>query len=99
MRDVGARADGPATSRVQDITFDTIKFEMKDPKSRKFKRSMLTEKIEKLEGKAIRIRGYILPTPTRKLSSFVLMRDNQECCFGPGARCRMTRWSWSWSKG
>jgi hypothetical protein len=86
------RADGPTASgengaaRAADITFDTIKFEMKDPKSRKFKRSMLTEKIEKLDGKQIRIRGYILPSFKQKgIKQFVLVRDNMECCFGPGA--------------
>jgi hypothetical protein len=77
--------DDASQQRAKDITFDDIKFHMDDPKGRMFKRSMLTEKIEKMEGKNFRVRGFILPTPTRKLSSFVLMRDNQECCFGPGA--------------
>lgn len=74
-----------ADQRAKDITFDHIKFQMDDPKSRLFKRSMLTEKIEKLDGKNLRVRGFILPPPTRTLSSFVLTRDNKECCFGPGA--------------
>jgi hypothetical protein len=50
-----------------------------------FKRDMLTPEIEDLAGEAIRIRGYILPTAQKRLTSFVLVRDNQECCFGPGA--------------
>ena len=51
-----------------------------------FERSMLTPEIEALAGRRIRIRGYILP-PLRQrgLTEFVLVRDNQECCFGPGA--------------
>jgi hypothetical protein len=70
--------------KVRDISFDDIKFEMK--KGAPFKRSMLTEKIEKLSGKPIRIRGYILPSfQQRGITQFVLVRDNMECCFGPGA--------------
>jgi hypothetical protein len=68
----------------QDITFDTIKFEM-ESKEVEFKRSMLTEQIEELMGQSVRIRGYILPTTRAKIKRFVLVRDNQECCFGPGA--------------
>ena len=34
----------------------------------------------------IRIRGYILPSFQQSgLTQFVLVRDNMECCFGPGA--------------
>lgn len=68
----------------KDITFDDIKFEMK--KGDPFERSMLTEKIEKLHGTQIRIRGYMLPGYQQKgITQFVLVRDNMECCFGPGA--------------
>ncbi len=72
--------------REGDITFDDIKFEMKvgDP----FKRELLTPEIEKLNGKTIRIRGFILPASVFQqsgIASFTLVRDNQECCFGPGA--------------
>jgi hypothetical protein len=78
-----AAEDAPKT---RDVTFDTIKFEMKDPKSRQFKRSMLTKEIERLDGRPIRIRGYILPSFKQKgVTQFVLVRDNMECCFGPGA--------------
>jgi hypothetical protein len=85
---IGAETSGKeevAEQRAKDITFDDIKFHMDDPKGRLFKRSMLTEKIEKLDGRNLRVRGFILPPPTRTLSSFVLTRDNKECCFGPGA--------------
>jgi len=51
-----------------------------------FRREMLTEAVEALAGKPIRIRGYILPTAQKRgIKQFVLVRDNQECCFGPGA--------------
>jgi len=47
---------------------------------------MLTKSIEAMHGQKIRIRGYILPGPQRAgIRTFVLVRDNQECCFGPGA--------------
>ncbi|MCA9246158.1 MAG: DUF3299 domain-containing protein [Planctomycetales bacterium] len=69
---------------ILDRGFDDIKFEM--DKEEPFERSMLTEQIEDLVGETIRIRGYILPTAKAKgLRQFVLVRDNMECCFGPGA--------------
>jgi hypothetical protein len=74
----------PVAPRTLDISFDDIKFEME--KAARFERSMLNEKIEDLSGKPIRIRGYMLPTAQQSgLTQFVLVRDNQECCFGPGA--------------
>jgi hypothetical protein len=71
--------------RAKNITFDNIKFAMDDPKSRMFKREMLTEEIEKLNGTNIRVRGFILPGALEEFTNFVFVRDNQECCFGPGA--------------
>jgi hypothetical protein len=73
-----------SSKRISDITFDTIKFEMK--KGDKFLRSMLTPEIEKLVDRRIRIRGWILPSFQQTgITQFVLVRDNMECCFGPGA--------------
>lgn len=73
-----------AGDRPYDKTFDDIRFEMET--GTKFRRSMLTKEIEALAGQKIRIRGYILPTPQQHgIKQFVLVRDNQECCFGPGA--------------
>ena len=67
-----------------DSDFDDIKFEMEP--TDEFRRAMLTEKVEKLFGRRIRIRGYIFPTlKKRGLKQFVLVRDNLECCCGPGA--------------
>jgi len=78
------KAAAKKKKKTQDVTFDDIKFEMK--KTDPFKRSMLTKKIEKLSGNKVRIRGYILPSFKRKnITQFVLVRDNLECCFGPGA--------------
>lgn len=74
-------AQPPATA---DITFDDIKFDIQPDAP--FKRDMLTKKIEDLSGKPVRIRGYILPSFQQTgLTQFVLVRDNQACCFGPGA--------------
>ncbi len=75
---------GQAPKKPKDLNFDGVKFPMK--KGDKFKRSMLTKKIEELDGQRIRIRGYILPSFQQKgIKQFVLVRDNMECCFGPGA--------------
>ncbi|MEN0110333.1 MAG: DUF3299 domain-containing protein [Planctomycetota bacterium] len=66
-----------------DKTFDDLKFDLEpgDP----FDRSLLTDAIRELDGARLRIRGYILPTAQKRFNKFVLVRDNQECCFGPGA--------------
>jgi hypothetical protein len=67
-----------------DITFDDVKFDMR--KGESFDRRMLTDRIEQLHGRDVRIRGYILPSfRQRGITEFVLVRDNLECCFGPGA--------------
>lgn len=68
----------------KDISFDDLKFDIEV--GGEFKRSMLTEEIEGLMGKPIRIRGYIRPGFQQDgIKNFILVRDNQECCFGPGA--------------
>ncbi len=76
-----------STARARgDLTFDDIKFDIE--KGGRFERSMLPKEIEELNKKTIRIRGYILPASVFKQSGieeFVLVRDNMECCFGPGA--------------
>jgi hypothetical protein len=73
-----------STTQAVETTFDDIKFEME--LNDRFKRALLTPKVEELFGQRIRIRGYMYPTLKRRgLTAFVLVRDNQECCFGPGA--------------
>lgn len=72
------------SGRPADLTFDHLKFDM--DKTQPFLRSMLTPQIEARFGQPIRIRGYMYPTLKRRgLTGFVLVRDNLECCFGPGA--------------
>ncbi len=79
-----ADAAGSAPAATKEVTFDDIKLEMK--KGDPFDLSLLTPKVKALEGKSIRIRGYILPSFQQNgIKQFVLVRDNMECCFGPGA--------------
>ncbi len=68
----------------REVTFDDIKLDME--KGAPFTRSLLPKRVTTLAGERIRIRGYILPSFQQSgLTQFVLVRDNQECCFGPGA--------------
>lgn len=79
-----AAAVPPASGPPRDISFDDVKFDME--KGAAFTRDLLPGRIESLAGQRIRIRGYILPSFQQKgLAQFVLVRDNMECCFGPGA--------------
>lgn len=80
------RANRKLPQKKGDITFDTLKFDIE--KDGKFERAMLTEEIEALNNREVTIRGFILPASVmqlRNIKKFVLVRDNQECCFGPGA--------------
>ncbi len=79
------RAREAARQRGQ-YTFDDLKFDI-EPDAEFFPH-LLTEEIRKLHKQPMEIRGYILPTSVfqqRGFTQFVLVRDNQECCFGPGA--------------
>lgn len=72
--------------RKGEISFDTILFEM--DKEADYDPSMVTPEIKALENKEVTIRGFILPASVFQqvgIKQFVLVRDNQECCFGPGA--------------
>ena len=69
-----------------EITFDDLKFDIE--KDGDFKPEMITEEVKELDKKTLTLRGFILPTSVFQQSGikqFVLVRDNQECCFGPGA--------------
>lgn len=74
----------PQPGKTIDMTFDDIKFDIEPDAN--FEREMLPDPIEKLNGQKIRIGGYMLPSfQNRDIKQFVLVRDNMECCFGPGA--------------
>ncbi len=69
---------------VEETSFDDIAFAME--KGSVFTPDLLPERVTGLAGRRIRIRGYILPSFQQTgLTQFVLVRDNMECCFGPGA--------------
>ncbi len=72
------------TKTVREISFDTIKFEMK--KEEPFERRMIGPTIEGMAGQKVRVRGFMRPGFQQAgIRKFILLRDNQECCFGPGA--------------
>ena len=69
---------------ILDLTFDDVEFKIE--KDAPFDRAMLTPEIEAMDGKDVIIRGFILESyQLKNIKEFVLVRDNQECCFGPGA--------------
>jgi hypothetical protein len=77
-------ANPSRAAALRDISFDDVKLEMQ--KGEPFTRERLTPRATALEGTRVRIRGYILPSFQQTgLTQFVLVRDNMECCFGPGA--------------
>jgi hypothetical protein len=74
----------PPSTALRDISFDDIKLDMQ--KGDPFTRDLLPTRVTSLENSRVRIRGYILPSFQQTgLTQFVLVRDNMECCFGPGA--------------
>jgi hypothetical protein len=70
----------------RDITFDDLEFKIE--RDGDFDPSMLSPSIEELNGAKVVIRGFMLASSVLQQSGikqFVLVRDNQQCCFGPGA--------------
>jgi len=79
-----AVAPSAAPAAPREITFDDIKLGLE--KGAPFTPDALTPRVRELERSRVRIRGYILPSFQQTgLTQFVLVRDNMECCFGPGA--------------
>ena len=74
-----------ASAGVLPITFDSLMFPMErnDP----FSPSLLTDAVRALFDKRVKIRGFIHPSCPFEtgVKSFILVRDDQGCCFGPGA--------------
>lgn len=80
------QARGRAGAKVEEITFDDLKLDLQ--KDEPFVPEKLTKRVKELDKEMIRIRGWILPASVfqqKGIRSFVLVRDNMECCFGPGA--------------
>lgn len=83
---VEVRKSSDSSRAKGDINFDDLSFKIE--KDAKFDPALLTDEIKKLDGVNVKLRGYILPSTLFKetnIDQFVLVRDNQECCFGPGA--------------
>jgi hypothetical protein len=72
------------TPKTFELTFDNLKFEME--KGGDFDRSMLTPEINSYNNSTVSLRGFIRPSFSQSgLTKFIFVRDNKECCFGPGA--------------
>lgn len=70
----------PAPGAPKTVTFDDLKFDI--PPAARFKPEMLTDAVKDLEGKPIRIRGYMLPTFQQSgIKQFILLMNTQ-CKFG-----------------
>lgn len=91
---LNSAATGPKESKEEadarrakgEINFDDLQFEIE--KDQPFREDSLNRVVKSLNGKKVKLRGYILPSTLFKetgIDQFVLVRDNQECCFGPGA--------------
>jgi hypothetical protein len=79
-----AKAAAPKPSAIRSVTFDAVKLDLK--KGDPYDPKVLTAGVKQLDGNRIRIRGYMFPSAQQSgLKRFVLVRDNQQCCFGPGA--------------
>lgn len=68
------RAELVRVTRARQVTFDDLKLGLTREKA--YDASHLTEKVKQLDGKTIRIRGFIYPSVCeRTVSKFVLARD------------------------
>jgi len=81
---VAAKAPAVGDGKVREITFDDLTLPL--AKGEPYTPAILPPAVDALQGQSVRIRGYILPSfQQRGITQFVLVRDNMECCFGPGA--------------
>ncbi len=84
---VSSGADWAAAqeSKKLDLTFDDLAFDIEVDEE--YSEDMLTDEINEMVGKRISLRGYMHPSGTTQTGNtkFIFVRDNQECCFGPGA--------------
>ncbi len=86
VKGVQERKSSESARAKGEINFDDLKFDLE--KDKPFKSGMLNDDVRGLVGQKVKLRGYILPATLFKekgIEEFVLVRDNQECCFGPGA--------------
>ncbi len=73
----------PLDGRAIAITFDDLQLEMKEDSA--FNSSMLTTRVKALDGRRVRIRGFIYPAVLQQtgITKFPLIKNTQ-CKFGPG---------------
>lgn len=84
--EVELRLSSEAQLAKGEINFDDLKFDIE--KDSIFDAKMWTPRLKKISGKKVKLSGYILPSTLfqeKGIKQFILVRDNQECCFGPGA--------------
>lgn len=74
-----------ANAGVRGITFDDLMFPM--DRNDQFKPELLSDSVRGLLNQKVKIRGFIHPSALfeKGNSQFILVRDDQGCCFGPGA--------------
>ncbi|MEL6107819.1 MAG: DUF3299 domain-containing protein [Planctomycetota bacterium] len=69
------------------INFDDLRMDVE--KDAAVTEDDVTDRIkEKISGRTVKLKGYMLPSTVfqnKNIKAFVLVRDNLECCFGPGA--------------
>ncbi|MBQ18862.1 MAG: hypothetical protein CMJ65_17280 [Planctomycetaceae bacterium] len=76
------KVEGPAEAwRISFDDFDLLKVLNMDPVPDDASKHM-PDWLKQLDGKRIRVRGFMYPTFQDPVSAFVLARDNQICCFG-----------------
>jgi hypothetical protein len=69
------KGDSSETNRAQQITFDDLNLNLK--KEKPYDASLLTEKVKQLDGKTVRIRGFLYPSfKEHGITQFVLSRDH-----------------------
>ena len=86
QRKSGLSRSAWAADKVHEVSFDDVSLDLE--KDEPFDPAKITDRVKELDKEVIRIRGWILPASVfqqRGIRSFVLVRDNMECCFGPGA--------------
>jgi hypothetical protein len=78
------RGDASGESEAIEIVFEDIQLPIQADMV--FRPFMMTERVKELDGKRIRIHGYMLPdSKTKGIKQFVLLK-NTECKFGPGGQ-------------
>ncbi len=75
---------GGKKGEVAEISFEDVNLGM--PVGAAFRPFMLTDRVKSLEGKRVRIKGFVMASDrTKGMKEFVFLR-NTECKFGPGGQ-------------